>query len=140
MPLSHVEVAALVSDANTALSGLQAEFGRDNKQEARITFPRGFIRTASELRATLPNLDGEVQRRNASYALMTIDVLRWLIVRTDLAGTALSMVVKEKHLHLRRVGRLAYESRHSRKWQPTRLLTSHGPSPRRWNHFRTTKD
>src|SRR5687768_8662264 len=95
MPLSQADVASLVSDANAALSGLQAEFGRDSKQEARVAFPRGFIRTASELRSTLPDLDGDVQRRNASYALMTIDVLRWLIVRTDLAGTALSMVVKE---------------------------------------------
>ncbi len=58
-------------------------------------FPRGFIRTATELRRTLPNLDGDMQRRNASYALMTVDVLRWLIVRTDLSGTALGMVVKE---------------------------------------------
>jgi hypothetical protein len=36
-----------------------------------------------------------VQRRNASYALMTLDVFRWLVVRTDLSGAALSMIVKE---------------------------------------------
>lgn len=95
MPLSAQEVATLVAAANTALAELQGEFGRRNRPEARVSFPRGFIRTAAQLRGTLPDLGAEVQRRNASYALMTIDVLRWLIVRTDLAGTALSMIVKE---------------------------------------------
>jgi hypothetical protein len=84
-----------VTKASSALQALQDEFERDSVAHARVRFPRGFIRTASELRATLPQLGTEVQRRNASYALMTLDVFRWLVVRTDLSGAALSMIVKE---------------------------------------------
>lgn len=77
------------------MAELQAEFGRTNQPDARVAFPRGFIRTAAELRDSLPNIGERLQRQNASYALMTIDVLRWLVVRTDLTGAALSMIVKE---------------------------------------------
>src|ERR1051325_3854131 len=95
MPLTAAQVNARVTQASTALQTLQAEFGRNNVPAARVTFPRGFLRTAAECRHTLPNLGTEVQRRNASYALMTLDVLRWLVVRTDLWGAALGMIVKE---------------------------------------------
>src|SRR5690606_10798067 len=73
----------------------QAEYGRKNVVEARVRFPRGFILSAGTYRCSLPDIGTEVQRRNASYALMTLDVFRWVCVRTDLSGAALSMVVKE---------------------------------------------
>lgn len=95
MPLTPQQVSALTTESSVALQSLQEEFGRNNVSAARVRFPRGFIRTAAVLRATLPNLGSEVQRRNGSYALMTLDVLRWLVVRTDLSGAALSLVVKE---------------------------------------------
>lgn len=95
MALSPGDLEMFVIDANEALQAIQNEYGRKNVADARVRFPRGFIRTASAAKNTLPNLGTEVQRRNASYALMTIDVFRWLVVRTDLSGTALSMIVKE---------------------------------------------
>jgi hypothetical protein len=95
MPLTREEIDKLVTTANSTLQTLQNEFERDSVAHARVKFPRGFIRTASECRGTLPQLGEEVQRRNASYALMTLDVFRWLVVRTDLSGAALSMIVKE---------------------------------------------
>jgi len=95
MALTREEVDQLVAEAGSALQAIQNEFARDGVAHARVRFPRGFIRTASSLRANLPNLGSEVQRRNASYALMNLDTFRWLVVRTDLSGTALSMIVKE---------------------------------------------
>jgi len=95
MALKQKDVAGLVDEAGAALQALQDEFSRDNVPEARVRFPRGFIRTAVALRNTLPDLGTEVQRRNARYSLMALDVLRWLVVRADLSGAALSMVVKE---------------------------------------------
>ncbi len=74
---------------------LQDELGTTNVPLARVRFPRGFIRTAAAHRHTLPAFGTEIQRRNASYALMTLDALRWLLVRTDLSGAVLSMVAKE---------------------------------------------
>lgn len=95
MPLTSAQLQALVTQANDALATIQAEYGRENIVDARIRFPRGFIRPAQSYRALLPNLGSEVQRRNACYASMTLDVYRWVCVRTDLSGAALSMVVKE---------------------------------------------
>lgn len=95
MALSNDEIEELVVKASDALKILQGEFGRKNVALARVRFPRGFIRTAAECRQTLPNIGTEIQRRNASYALMTSDIFRWIAVRTDLSGPALSLVVKE---------------------------------------------
>lgn len=95
MTLTPIELSALVADTSTALQTIQDEYGRKNILAARIRFPRGFIRTANTQRTTLPNIGSEVQKRNASYALMTLDIFRWLVVRTDLSGAGLSMIVKE---------------------------------------------
>jgi hypothetical protein len=95
MPLSPTQLAETVANANEALAAIQETFGRSNVAEARIRFPRGFILPAATYRGTLPNIGTEVQRRNACYASMTLDVFRWLCVRTDLSGAALSMIVKE---------------------------------------------
>lgn len=95
MPMLPHELEETVAQANEALGLIQANYGRENAPEARIRFPRGFIRTAAAIRRDLPHIGSEVQRRNACYASMTLDVLRWLVVRTDLSGAALSMVAKE---------------------------------------------
>ena len=95
MNMSEDILAIKISTANQCLAEIQEAYGRQNKVSARIKFPRGFIRPASNLRRSLPNLGNEIQRRNASYALITLDVLSWIAIRTDLDGAALSMVVKE---------------------------------------------
>jgi hypothetical protein len=95
MPLSQSQLEATVTKANEALALIQESYGRSNVAEARIRFPRGFILPASTYLQKLPNLGTYVQRRNACYASMTLDVFRWLCVRTDLSGAALSMIVKE---------------------------------------------
>jgi hypothetical protein len=70
--------------------------GRDSRHPlAKVRFPRGYILTANAYRATLPFVRDEHTKTNLAFALMTLDVLRWLAVRTDLTGTALEMVIKE---------------------------------------------
>ena len=94
MPLTDEELQELAEEADIALGTIQRECGRDNVVAARIKFPRGYLHTAQSARQQLPDIGTEVQRRNVTYALMNIDVLRWLVVRTDVSGTALSMIVK----------------------------------------------
>lgn len=62
---------------------------------AKLRFPTGFLRTASFHRARLQFVPNANLRKNLSYACMTHDVFRWLIVRTDLSGQARDMVIKE---------------------------------------------
>ena len=95
MALNPNDLERLVISASEALQAIQNEYGKKNVVETRVRFPRGFIRTATEVRRTLPDLGKKVQRKNVSYALMKNDVFRWLAIRTDLSGTALSMVLKE---------------------------------------------
>ncbi len=95
MALSQNDLESLVISASEALQTIQNKCGTKKTIEARVRFPRGFIRTATNTRRTLPCLGNKVQRKNASYALMKNDVFRWLAIRTDLSGTALSMVIKE---------------------------------------------
>lgn len=95
MMLRRRDVDRLIEKAGAALQALQDEFDRENVAEARVRFPRGFIHTAAALRSTLPDLGTDIQQKNASYSLLALDVLRWLVVRTDLSGAALSMIVKE---------------------------------------------
>ena len=95
MGIDKDDIECQISQADEALQTIQDYLDRKNDPKGRIRFPRGFIRTAGTLRSTLPILGTEVQRRNVSYSLMMTDVLRWLVVRTDLSGAALSMVVKE---------------------------------------------
>lgn len=84
----------------TAISGqlqeMQGILGRNPAPDAaRVRFPRGFIRTAAEIRDSLPKSVSFLNRKNISYALMVLDVFRWLIVRTDLDSVARGMIVKE---------------------------------------------
>ncbi|UGB38002.1 hypothetical protein [Frateuria soli] len=93
--MESAELEAVVTQANEALAAIQEAHGRSNVPEARIRFPRGFILPAATYQSGLPRLGTKVQRSNASYALQAIDVLRWVCVRTDLSGVALSMIIKE---------------------------------------------
>lgn len=94
----YLESLARVAGSN--LQGIQNYYGTKNVSSARVRFPRGFIKSANEARGTLPDIGEEVQRRNASYALMKNDVYRWLAIRTDLSGAALSMVIKDAIISL----------------------------------------
>jgi len=94
MPLTKEEIEELVITAGSSLQELQSEFGRKNVVAARVRFPRRYLDTANVIRRTLPNIGSECQRRNVTYSLMSLDAIRWLVIRTDISGAALSMLVK----------------------------------------------
>lgn len=93
-------VEELVERAGEASAALQeiSDFIRaepQHERQAKVRFPRGYLRTAAQHRAKLTFIDDRTLRDNVSYALMTHDILRWLSSRTDLNGQALEMVTKE---------------------------------------------
>ena len=89
------KIETLVSLAGEYLQEIQNSCGREQLPCAKVRFPRGFINTASNAKQSIPAIGTEVQRKNASYELLKLDVYRWLVIRTDLKGAALSMVVKD---------------------------------------------
>jgi len=83
-----------VATANEQIQEIQDYLGQANHAEGKLRFPRGFLRTASHFRSRLSFVRDDNLKKNLSYALILSDVLRWLTNRTDLAGTAQEMVIK----------------------------------------------
>lgn len=88
-----------LSDAVTRVSAdlqdIQNYLGQNNHQDAKVRFPRGFIRTAAHFRQRFNFLNDEVLKRNVAYTLILSDVYRWLLNRTDISRTAKEMIIKE---------------------------------------------
>ena len=89
------ELQEAVARVNFDLQAIQNYLGQDNHTHAKIRLPRGFIRTAVHFRERLNFLNDKTLVRNISYALILSDVYRWLLNRTDVAGTAKEMIIKE---------------------------------------------
>jgi len=62
--------------------------------EAKVRFPRGFIRQAALQRKRLGFLDNRALKDNLAYTLILSDVVLWLKIRTDLWGTPKEMLTK----------------------------------------------
>lgn len=62
--------------------------------EAKVRFPRGFIRPAAAQRARLPFVKDATLVKNLSYTLILSDTLLWLVIRTDLWGIPKEMLIK----------------------------------------------
>jgi hypothetical protein len=62
--------------------------------EAKVRFPRGFIRSASLQRARFPFLSNPALKSNLAYTLILSDVILWVKLRTDVWGTPQEMLTK----------------------------------------------
>ncbi len=83
-----------VATANEQIQAIQDYLGQANHADGKLRFPRGFLRTATHFRSRLGFVRDDNLKKNLSYALLLSDVLRWITNRTDLAGTAKEMVIK----------------------------------------------
>lgn len=90
------QLAAKLDQAGALLQEIQDYVKRDFKKSAKVRFPRGFIRTADVARQRLGFLKESNFKRNASYTMLLADVQHWLLVRTDLYGTAKEMLIKQQ--------------------------------------------
>ncbi|MBC7916631.1 MAG: hypothetical protein H7Y28_02365 [Rhodoferax sp.] len=88
------ELAQAVIQASELLQEIQDYVGRNFSKSAKIRFPRGHLRTAAEARARIPFVEDAKLRSNISYTMLLSDVQHWLLVRTDLSGTAKEMLIK----------------------------------------------
>ncbi len=98
MPIqSDAELAEVVARVGTLIQEISDYANEHPGSEplAKLRFPTGFLRTAGFHRDRLQFIANVNLRRNLSYACMTHDVFRWLIVRTNLSGQARDMVIKE---------------------------------------------
>jgi hypothetical protein len=88
------ECARAARQAGTLLQEIQGHLGNRNIAEAKVRFPRGFIRTAGYFQKTLLFISNDTLRCNLSYLWLETEVYRWILVRTDLYGPAREMLIK----------------------------------------------
>lgn len=89
------ELREVAVEASTLLQEIQDYCGREKNDAARVNFPRGFLQTAAVHRRKLPRIPNQTLRSNISYAMMTLELFRWVLLRTDLSGQAKDMLIKE---------------------------------------------
>lgn len=89
------ELKAACEKAGILIQAIQDYAEREYRTDAKIRFPRGWIRKAPELRKRFWFFEGDALKRNLSYQLIFSDVLMWLLNRTDIFGSAKEMVIKE---------------------------------------------
>jgi len=95
MPINNdEELAQAVIKAGNLLQEIQNYAKRDFSKPAKVRFPRGYLRTAAEARTRLGFLENAHLKSNVSYTMLLSDVQHWLLVRTDISGTAKEMVIK----------------------------------------------
>jgi hypothetical protein len=63
-------------------------------REARVRFPRGFIRPTGSQRLRLPFIWDKALKSNIAYTMILADTVLWLSLRTDIWGTAREMLTK----------------------------------------------
>jgi hypothetical protein len=64
------------------------------RDEAKVRFPRGLIGTADSYRALAPGYIGPGTSSSCAYGFMHLDVMWWLVSRTDLASVGRQMTLK----------------------------------------------
>lgn len=88
------ELMQKVAEASTLLQEIQDYVGRNFSKPAKIRFPRGYLRTAAEFKKRVAFVEDVNLKSNIAYTVLLSDVQHWLLVRTDLTGTAKEMIIK----------------------------------------------
>jgi hypothetical protein len=93
-PDEQRELEEAVTEASRALQRIQELVGRSALKDAEVRFPRGYLRTAGEHRDRFPFVEDKDLRANLAYTMILADTIYWLLIRTDLSGTAREMLIK----------------------------------------------
>jgi hypothetical protein len=95
MPIKNdTELAIAVASASQHLQDIHDFTQRVDREDAKVRFPRGVLKTADEYRAICPSYLHHDKASSCAYAFMYLDVLWWMTKRTDITLTAKEMVLK----------------------------------------------
>lgn len=91
---SEQELRAAVTTASNLVQDIHNYCGRVLRDEAKINFPRGMIGTANSYRARCPGYLDANTISSCAYGFMHLDVMWWLVSRTDLNSVGRQTVLK----------------------------------------------
>jgi hypothetical protein len=83
-----------VARASALIQDIHDYCGRNLRDDSKINFPRGLIGTAASYRGRCPGYLTADQMSSCAYGFMYLDVLWWLLARTDLASVGKQMAIK----------------------------------------------
>ncbi|WP_036189076.1 hypothetical protein [Marinimicrobium agarilyticum] len=83
------------NEVSQKLQEIQDYLGDRNHDNAKIRFPYGYIRRCDTHRQRYSFLSCEILKSNISYALLSTDITRWLLNRTNVIGTGQEMLIKQ---------------------------------------------
>lgn len=91
---NDAELRTAVANASALVQDIQNHCGRTLRDDSKIKFPRALIGTADSYRARcLGYLDAETVS-SCAYGFMHLDVMWWLVSRTDLMLVGRQMALK----------------------------------------------
>jgi hypothetical protein len=91
---SREDLAYAVDIIDGALQSINDYFKKHPKTNARIRFPHGQLRTVSQHLEKFDWIKSDVLANNLANQLVFLDLLTWILNRTDLMGTARTMLYK----------------------------------------------
>ncbi|MCG9685166.1 hypothetical protein L1D31_21830 [Vibrio sp. Isolate23] len=89
------ELKLAANEVSQKLQQIQDYLGDGNHDDAKIRFPYGYIRRCDEHRSRYSFLTCSILKDNISYALLSTDIYRWMLNRTNIQGTAQEMLIKQ---------------------------------------------
>lgn len=95
MPINNIsELIKSVAIASDILQDIQDFCRKELVPEAKIRFPRGFLRTCENIRKEFTFITDTHLKSNIAYTIQLSDSIRWLLIRTDIAATTKEMLIK----------------------------------------------
>jgi hypothetical protein len=95
MPITNErELLAAVTSASNLVQDIHNYCGRALRDDAKINFPRGMIGTADSYRAQCPGYLDANTMSSCAYGFMHLDVMWWLVSRTDINSVGRQTVLK----------------------------------------------
>jgi hypothetical protein len=88
------ELRAAAAQVSNLVQAIQDYCGRNLREEAKFNFPRGMIGTAASYRTRCPGYLDADKASSCAYGFMCLDVLWWLVSRTDIASVGKQMAIK----------------------------------------------
>jgi hypothetical protein len=88
------ELVKAVAQAGSLLQEIHDYCGRSLRDDSKVNFPRGMIGTAASYRGRCPGYLTADQISSCAYGFMYLDVLWWLLSRTDIASVGKQMAIK----------------------------------------------
>jgi len=91
---NDAELARVAKRTSEGLQAIQNYLGDKSSLAGKVKFPRGYFSSAGQLRQEFSWIENWALKTNIAYTAMMLEVLRWLVRRTDIYAVPKEMIIK----------------------------------------------